>query len=60
MLLFSLVLLFSLTVACDTGSKAGSNTSGSGGETVAKVGSIEIPLSKVDRLIEQVATKSDR
>lgn len=53
MLLFSLVLLFSLTVACDTGSKAGSNTSGSGGETVAKVGSIEIPLSKVDRLIEQ-------
>lgn len=54
LLLFSLVLLLSLTtIGCEQGSKAGSSGSTSGGEVAAKVGSQEIPLSKVDRMIEQ-------
>ncbi|KAF0249678.1 MAG: peptidyl-prolyl cis-trans isomerase SurA, partial [bacterium] len=53
-LVFSLVLLLSLTaIGCDQGSKAGSSSSASGGEVAAKVGNQEIPLSKVDRMIEQ-------
>ncbi len=53
-LVFSLVLLLSLTtISCDQGSKAGSSSSASGGEVAAKVGNQEIPLSKVDRMIEQ-------
>lgn len=54
-LLFSLILLFSISnIGCDQGSKAGSASSVTGGgETAAKVGNQEIPLSKVDRLIEQ-------
>jgi parvulin-like peptidyl-prolyl isomerase len=55
--LFSLILLLFLTsISCDKG-KAGSD-SGSGGEVAARVGSTEIPLSKVDQLIEQQLKQS--